>query len=51
MIEIVGGDLGLGQTIGDGVFRKRSVMLPAGKTLLLRRGDDPSVIDRAAALS
>ncbi len=46
MIELVGRDAGFRKTIGDGVVRKRGVMLVSGKAFLLRRGDDPAVIDQ-----
>ena len=46
MIKLVGRNAGLCKTICDGVVRKRGVVLAAGKTLLLRRGDDPAVIDQ-----
>ena len=46
VIELVGRNAGFCKAIGDGVVRKRGVMLSAGKTLLLRGGDDPAVIDQ-----
>src|SRR5665811_1973545 len=38
MVKLVGRNAGLRKAIGDGVVRKRGVVLAAGKTLLLRRG-------------
>ncbi len=46
MIKLVGGSFYLIKTICDGIMRKRGVMLPSGKSLLLRRGDDPAVFDQ-----
>jgi hypothetical protein len=46
MIKLVSPDACLCKTISDGVVWKRGVMLLSGKALLLRRGDDPAVIDQ-----
>src|ERR1700684_1624513 len=43
MVELVGGDAGFREAIGDGVMRERGVVLAAAETLLLRRRDDPAV--------
>ena len=46
MVELAGRNATFCETIGNGVVRKGGVVLPAGKTLFLRRGDDPAVIDQ-----
>ena len=46
MVKTVGGNSRLCETIGNGVVWKRSIVLFSGKALLLRRGDDPAVLDQ-----
>jgi hypothetical protein len=46
MIELIGRSAGFGETIGDGVVRKRGVMFAPGKAFLLCGGDDPSLVDQ-----
>ena len=46
MIDAVEVDLGRVQAISDGMDRKISVVLPARKALLLRRGYNLPVVDK-----